>query len=198
MTGVPGVELFRTDAFTRDGAFFNRGLAVEEGLIALDHSGWILSWDADILLPKRFEPWVLDPDVIYGAVRRQLPEGVTDLDGDWMCWEPGQDPWCIGYFQLFHTAAKGLVHRPWYPTTSRHAGKSDGEFAAKFKAQEILPCSVLHIGRPMEDWYGRASQRLDGIPVPTADQRRQRMAALLENPDWYKHRPSGKGKGSWI
>ncbi len=195
--GVAGVELFRTDAFTRDGASFNRGLAIEEGLTILDHSGWTLSLDADIVLPKRFEPWVLDPDVIYGTVRRQLPEGVMDLDGDWTCWELVPGPWCIGYFQLFHMRAKGLRERPWYPTTSGHAGKSDGEFAAKFKAQELLPCSVLHIGRPMQDWCGRVSQRLDGVVVPLADQKRQQMNALLEKPDWYKRRPSGKGKGSW-
>jgi len=145
---TPGVDLFCTDAFTRNGAVFNKGLAIEEGFDILDRSGWILLLDADIVLPEVLEPGPLNPEALYGMLRRQLPEGLLDLGGDWTFW-PVMDDWPFpGYFQLFHADARALRQRPWYTSRSGHAGVSDARFSV--------------IG-----WYWKAPYCTSGVPVKT-------------------------------
>jgi hypothetical protein len=45
-------KVFPTNAFYRDGAIFNKFLALEEGLDAMGREGWLCLLDADILLPR--------------------------------------------------------------------------------------------------------------------------------------------------
>jgi hypothetical protein len=187
--GVKGARLFQTDAFTRDGAYFNKGLAIEETFDVLGRSGWILVWDADVLLPNVFEPGRLNRNVLYGAPRFQLPEGVMEIEGDWTRWEVLADWPGIGYFQLFHAGAEALQARPWYPTDSVHAGMSDWYFTTKFALKEWLPYYVLHIGRREENWFGRATPRLDGVPVPEADRRRLQIGEMFLDLGWTSVRP---------
>jgi len=182
---VPGARLFRTDAFTRSGKPFNRGFAIEEALDALGRSGWILHWDADILLPEVFEPELPDKNAIYAMTRRQLPEGVMDYGGDWSCWNffP-HGALFSGYFQLFHADAEALRSRPWYPTQFTDAGGSDVEYGTKFPRCIQLEGSVLHICPGWENWCGRVTPRLDGLPVPNADLNRIRMGRLFMQLGW--------------
>jgi hypothetical protein len=187
--GVKGVRLYQTDAFTRKGAFFNKGWAIEEAFDILGRSGWILVWDADVMLPKVLKTGRLDTNVLYGAQRRQLPDGVVDVGGRWTRWEVLPDHTGTGYFQLFHAEAEALRSRPWYPANSGHAGMADWEFAVKFDVREWLPFHVLHIGRGAENWFGRATPRLDGAPVPEADRRRLQMGELLLDLGWTGLRP---------
>lgn len=44
---------FRTDAFYRNGAKFNKWAALEEGLDAMGRRGWLCVMDADVLWPKK-------------------------------------------------------------------------------------------------------------------------------------------------
>lgn len=44
-----------TDAFYRNGATFNKWLALEEGLDAMGREGWICLMDADVLWPKSLQ-----------------------------------------------------------------------------------------------------------------------------------------------
>jgi hypothetical protein len=187
---VDGVRLFRTDAFTRDGACFNKGAAIEEGFDALGRWGWILLLDADIVLPSTLEPGPLCPDVIYTMRRRQLDGEAAGIDGDWGRWEvmPSVEN-CFGYFQLFHAYSESLRSRPWYPTGIRHAGFSDDGFVAKFPERVVLEGSVLHIGHPFENWCGRIAPRLDGGPVPGVERNRLRMGELLLDHGWTWARP---------
>lgn len=190
--GIRGAQLFRTDAFTRNGAFFNKGAAIEEAFDVLGRSGWILLVDADILLPQVFEPELPDKNVIYGAHRYQLPEGSLDFGGDWTrwkwTWESPTEPPAVGYFQLFHADATVLQSRPWYPTHSVHAALEMG-FTDKFSEARWLPDPVLHIGAPAENWFGRATSRLDGEPVLGAEQNRILMGELLLDIKWPLVRP---------
>jgi hypothetical protein len=181
--GVQGAQLFQTDAFTRDEAVFNKGLAIEEGFDVLGRSGWILILDADIVLPEVFKPGSLDQNVLYGAPRRQLPDGILDFGGDWSRWKVVNDQPCVGYFQLFHAEAEVLRSRPWYAIDSPHAGNSDWWFRDKF-TKKMLARSVLHIGRRYENWYGRAMPRLDGTPIPDADQKRLRIGEYFLGEHW--------------
>jgi hypothetical protein len=189
---VAGARLFQTDAFTRNGTPFNRGLAVEEAFDVLGRSGWILHLDADIVLPATFDPGPLDRNVLYGMARRQIPDGVEDmdLDGDWTRWEalPSGEQ-VFGYFQLFHAEAAGLGPRPWYPTEYPGAGFSDCGFNAKFPVCKVLEGHVLHIGLTGENWFGRATPRLDGEPVPGAEANLLRMGQLFLDLGWGWARP---------
>jgi hypothetical protein len=183
---IKGVRLFKTDAFTRGGKLFNKGQAIEEAFDVLGRSGWILHLDADVVLPGVLEPGPLDQDLLYGMHRRQLPEGILELDGDWDRWEFLPDPvWLVlGFFQLFHAEAHALQSRPWYPTWIGFAGMSDGDFTAKFPGYKMLEGSVLHIGRTFENWFGRATPRLDGLPVPNAHENRLRMGEFFLEQGW--------------
>lgn len=177
--GVEGVELFRTDAFTRNGAIFNKAQAIEDALEMLDHSGWILLFDADIMFPETFARVQLERNVLYGVLRHQLPDGVADIDGDWTRWELVSTGPRGGYFQLFHAQTEALSSRPWYPTNLGDGAAADSEFSNKFAMHLLLPDPVLHIAPSFENWFGRVTPRLDGAPVPDAEQNRLRMGEHL-------------------
>lgn len=163
--GVPGVEVFETDAFTRPDADgvrprFNKGLAIEEGLDRLGREGWILSWDADILFPGEMDLGDPDPGLLYGARRRMLAdpsawhEGVRALD----CPPPDPpDDGPIGFFQLFHAGSIRLRgQRPWFDVSFAHAGGGDAHFMFLWPRAEwrVLPIDVLHLGEKDCNWFG--------------------------------------------
>jgi hypothetical protein len=181
---VEGVRLHRTDAFTRGGAYFNKGAAVEEGFSVLGRDGWILLLDADIILPHEFEPGPLNKEMIYGMARRQFRGELSDLDGDWTSCDIRPDSPTYGFFQLFHAGAAGLKSRPWYRKDFKHAGYSDGCFSDKFAGRVILEGTVLHIGETEENWFGRATSRLDGHPLPDAERNRGLMTRLKIDYKW--------------
>lgn len=51
----PNVDVYITDAFYANGAKFNKGLAMEQGLDYLGRDGWICIWDADIVMPDNLD-----------------------------------------------------------------------------------------------------------------------------------------------
>jgi len=63
------VKCVVTDACYKEGADFNKGAMINEGLKALDGDGWVVHMDADIWLPPRFRELindlVLDQDGLY-------------------------------------------------------------------------------------------------------------------------------------
>lgn len=67
------VECIQTDVFYANGASFNKGAAINEALKVLSKDGWIIHFDADIVLPPRtrdlLEKIDLDPSCIYGIDR---------------------------------------------------------------------------------------------------------------------------------
>lgn len=154
---VPNARLYRTDAFYRNGADFNKGLAIEEGFDVLGRDGWICHLDADVALPRRMDLPELDPQRLY-LCRRRLADTVTVVPADWGEYEIQEEELHHpGYFQLFHSDARVLQNRPWYPVDWRHAGGSDTEFNEKWAGRQrvCLPFEVLHLGRPFQNWCGR-------------------------------------------
>lgn len=67
------VECIKTDVFYKDGATFNKGAGINEGLKALGGADWVCHFDADIVLPPRTRDILnrihLDPTNIYGVDR---------------------------------------------------------------------------------------------------------------------------------
>lgn len=180
VAATPRARLHVTDAFYRQGAEFNKGLALEEGFDALGREGWILVLDADILLPPQLHWPERDPQQLYGARRRMLDD-VTRWSPslDWATLPIGSNPAIVGYFQLFHAAAAVLASLPWYATNWRHCGGSDDDFRCRWPEarQSHLPFHVLHLGPQFHNWCGRTSPRIDGRPLQV-DTRRANMQRI--------------------
>jgi hypothetical protein len=155
---VPGVHVVETDAFTRHGARFNKGLGMEEGLEAMGRRGWILIHDADILFPDSLGLPVLSTEKLYGAHRRLLKDvDQWRPDLDWNTCHPLRDGGPIGFWQLFHADAPSLAgRRPWYEVSFAHAGGCDDYFMRLFPADRrvVLPVQVLHLGPCDTNWFG--------------------------------------------
>jgi hypothetical protein len=99
-----------TDAFTRNGASFNKWLALEEGLTVFGRHGWLCIMDADILWPKglkfaayeRGDPitietyltgTILRPGYLYSPLRRMHSDmSARYLNGVRIDPTPGYDP----------------------------------------------------------------------------------------------------------
>lgn len=175
---VPNASCYVTDAFYRQGAAFNKGLALEEGLDALGRRDWLVIFDADVVMPAEMNILVNTIGNLYGAHRR-ICQDPHQWDGgeDWSAWPILQDRELAGWFQLFHADDPVLKERPWYGTNWRHAGGCDSVFQDRWPANRKiwLPMEVLHLGEPFTNWYGRHTPYVDGRRPPQADQRRQAM-----------------------
>lgn len=190
---VPGVRVFETDAFTRYGARFNKGLAMEEGFDALGREGWILIWDADILLPEEFPYDRVKPECLHGMRRRFLDDPTKwTPEYDWKLSRWPADPQWIGYFQLFHAGDPKLAGvRPWYDVTFAHAGGADAYFITHWQSpwRQSLKADVLHLGPKDTNWFGRASARLDDLPNDAARERKDVMDAFIHRNGWEATHP---------
>lgn len=140
-----GTQLLTTDAFYRDGAFFNKGRAIQEAREAFPHPDWTLLVDADVVPPANWlevlqyaEP---RPGFLYGA-RRQTEGGTMIADGE-----------LAGFFQLFHASDPNAGP---LPTRYIHAGNYDSEFMMRWPGnrQVILPLVLTHQGEPGRNWCG--------------------------------------------
>lgn len=175
---VPGVRLSITDAFTRHGARFNKGLAFEEaGFDVLGRHGWILIHDADVLLPDSV-PWdQLRPGHLHGARRRVLADpGLWTPGLDWnACPKHPDGASPIGFFQAFAAEDPALAgKRPWYDVSFAHAGGGDAYHMEHWHPTKraMLPVEVLHLGVPDRQWFG------------TSDEAKDLMARYVTENEW--------------
>lgn len=193
----PEVTLFVTDAFTRYGAAFNKGLAMEEAFDYFGRHGWMLIIDADIVLPATLQLNNVVPGNVYGASRRMLQDPAAYCDGmDWNKLPVGADKEIAGFFQLFFAADSVLrTARPWYEPTFSHAGGCDSYFQQLWAPEyrKRLDLHVLHIGPRDTNWFGRSSVRTDGTQPPEAGLRLRMMRGLRAINNWVKH----KDKAFW-
>lgn len=162
---VPGVRVCVTDAFTRFGARFNKGLGMEIGLDDLGRHGWCVIWDADTLFPDSLPLDQLRRDVIHGARRRILKDpGQWSPDLNWRALPRNPDASPIGFFQLFHAEAAALRgKRPWYDVSFGHAGGGDAYFLNHWPSSQrkMLPIEVLHLGPVDTHWMGTDQEGKD-------------------------------------
>ncbi len=182
----PRVDVHTTDVFYARGAEFNKGAAIEEGFDVLGRSGWIMSVDADIVLPPDLDlgrTATLSPERLYGARRRLLAD-MHQWRGqvDWSGFPLIPDGEIAGYFQLFHAAGNPALHgRPWYGVDCRSAATCDSHFFAKFGwDQGWLNQEVLHLGPYGDNWCGRTVARLDGRVPAEATERAAARQRIVE------------------
>jgi hypothetical protein len=176
-----GARLFITDAFTRHGAAFNKGLALEEGFDQLGRRGLMLILDADILLPDTLELGGLRPRGIHGARRRMLEDvSAWSPDLDWSALPLSRDGGPVGYFQLFSAEDPAIAgRRPWYDVSFAHAGGGDAYFMERWNPGErfTLPIDCLHLGPKDSHWFG------------TSAEAREIMAAFVVRNGWTASHP---------
>jgi len=175
VNSVPNAKLYCTEAFTRYGAKFNKGLALEEGFDALGRDGWICIHDADIVLPDVWDGVEgITPGKLYSAPRRICTDPKAFRPQPWATFPPTRDIVFPGYFQLFHANDLALLPLPWYDVTFKHAGGGDGFFQSRWpKERKVrLPFDVLHLGPRDTNWFGRGNDE-DMRAFRAADWRRR-------------------------
>ncbi len=169
-----------TDAFYRNGATFNKGLALSEGLNALKSicdPEWVCVMDADTFVPPDWRAQIkalnLDREYLYGARRVLLPTWADyerlwtdDLD-TFTC----PEGYGFGWLQLFHWQSEAfqtlLASGALYPS-GRDCTEVDWQFRNAFGDFEVpytvprgklaeLPFRVFNLGKDGENHRGRVS-----------------------------------------
>lgn len=147
--------VFRTDAFYRDGAAFNKGLSQQEAWGAVPKRDWLLLIDADVIPPadwkQQLEACNLQPGWLYGCFRydehgRKLKD---DSHG-------------YGYFQLFHSSDPLAQVMPFFDIYWIHAGNADSNIMLRWRnagrLAPPLPLKLTHPGGKSENWFGRGKR----------------------------------------
>ena len=186
---VPGVKIFRTDAFTRHGAKFNKGLAMEEGLDFFGRRDWMLIWDADIVLPDVMNLSPIESGTLYGASRRIVSDPSRYRSSmKFKSFPLTVETEFAGFFQLFNASDPVLSVRPWYDVTFIHAGGGDSFFQTLWPSERKvrLPIEVLHLGPRDTNWFGRVSSRVDGSKPDGAAESSKLMGYLKASQGWIK------------
>lgn len=198
-----GADVHQTDAWTRDGAYFNGARAIEEALDRFGRRGWVMQVSADIVLPESFASSQLSVGNLYSAPRRMLERWPTIIP-DESCW--AEFPYhaksgngLSGYLLLWHSDDPHLPAPPWQPVDWKHIGGSDSEFVARWRHdnQMMLPFDVLHLGLAGVDWCGRVQPFADGSKSATADERAATLKETLRRRRYLRRRgenPHGEEK----
>ncbi|MEN6550024.1 MAG: hypothetical protein ABFE07_28615 [Armatimonadia bacterium] len=183
-----GATLVISDRHKENGARFNKGKLINEGMKALEYDDWMLFVDVDVLLPsnlrREFDRHVWNPDVLYYATRLHTPQ---QGQADWVRRYQKKEalaktlkfsdpptnrmPW--GYFQLFNCRARALAGRGQKVVSEDFvsAGGIDKHFLELWKpARRVLsPFTIIHIyhGSMGMNWTGRKSATLSVGFTPT-------------------------------
>ena len=191
-----GIDFVDTDAFTRKGEAFNKGLGVNVGLAHQTCADWILHLDADILLPPRTRHFLenaeLDTRCLHGIDRFNLVTSEAFQDWkrtggpqyEWFCLvNPPQGATFgsrivhydfggympIGFFQLWH-ADSGITR---YPTkVSANAEHTDVLHAMKWPRSrrvlipEILAIHLMSEPQPMGANWEKRTSKPFGPEAP--------------------------------
>ena len=149
-----------TERMYENGAKFNKGKAINEGIKSLLNPNWILLIDADIIVPESFTESFKDNytniNSLYVCNRIMFKEYESYLD-----WKSGSGLKSqvstlngIGYFQLFNINSNCL-QKIIYSETSNNASRSDIYFKNRFTEKVDLKIESIHLGISYQNWNGR-------------------------------------------
>lgn len=162
---VPNARAFTTEVFHADRAPFDKGRALDASLEVLGKHGWIVIWDADILMPAKMDLSGIECGNLYSPHRRMCDRpGMMRPEDRWDSLLRGPEvlnDQYAGYFQLFHAKDPGLDSRPWHGTEWKTAQGADTVFQDHWPPakRKRLPFDVLHLGLPRLNWYGRVTPK---------------------------------------
>ena len=149
-----------TERMYENGAKFNKGKAINEGIKSLLNPNWILLIDADIIVPESFTESFKDNytniNSLYVCNRVMFKEYQSYLDWKSGSGIKGQVSKLngIGYFQLFNINSNCL-QRIVYPENSNNAAGSDISFRNRFTEKVDLKIESIHLGISYQNWNGR-------------------------------------------
>lgn len=183
------IKTHTTDAFYRNGAHFNKWLALEEAMNLFGRDGWLVLLDVDVLWPRVLPEFPLEVGKLYSPFRR-MKTHVGDMIKGGEVYFPDEKEWInypvhrnigehAGYTQIFHGSDPVLGPAPWHGVDWTHAGSADSFFQRKWSPGNKVrpPFEVLHLGESGQNWYGRATPYLDGT---TPMDGRTKIKKLLE------------------
>lgn len=182
VAGENDAEVLITDSFYKNGADFNKWLALENALDWIGREGLLALIDADTLWPREVEPLSKWFRIGNLYTPKRTIWGGFDPKTDYIPGEPlwrsfAKDPnpyeWA-GYTQIFHCSDVSLGEPPWHETNWRHAGGADSFFQRKWPTQNKLrpPFEVLHLGRTGTNWAGREPQQQSKLTEYLNERRR--------------------------
>ncbi len=160
-----GVNLIVTERMYEDGATFNKGKAINEGIKSLVDPDWILLLDADICLPDNFnQVWLefgKDPKSLITCERYFCKDfdsyKVWESDNKNYKGKKERSKW-LGYFQLFNASIISDINKV-YPEEFEDAAWSDITFRNKFTKKAELNTAVAHLGDAYSNWKGRKTNK---------------------------------------
>jgi GR25 family glycosyltransferase involved in LPS biosynthesis len=159
-----GANCIITERMYEDGAIFNKGKAINEGIKSLKNPEWILLLDADIYLQDDFLEVLEKTNLIHQnlIVCKRLILDSYELFLDFL---NNKDVGRLerakgfGYFQMFNIK-KFQKKSNIFPENSNDAAWSDIIFRDTFNKNETeLNTTVLHLGQTCQNWEGRKTKR---------------------------------------
>ena len=159
-----GANCIITEKMYENGAIFNKGKAINEGIKSLTNPEWILLLDADIYLKSDFLEVLENTDIYQQNLVLCKRLIIEDYDS-FIRWKSGEEVGTIerskgfGYFQMFNVS-KFKKNYIIFPENSDDASWSDISFRDRFNKNETeLDTIVLHLGKICQNWKGRITER---------------------------------------
>lgn len=174
-----------TDLFHESGPdHFNKWRALEHGLDQMGRSGWICIMDADVFWPARVTVNNLQVGQLCSPLRRMAPlTPLVPSEQTWANWpiHRNVNEWA-GYTQIFHADDPHLGPAPWHETNWIHCGGADSFFQAKWpREKKVRPSwEVLHMGPSGTNWFGRASEYVDGTKPEGMEEKQARLQEVFQ------------------
>lgn len=164
------IHWIATNVWYKNGDIFNKARGLNVVLNLINKLDWVLSLDADILLPAKISTDNLDKNNIYFANRNFCDKDnfdkfiieldftknyISDLHIN-IIEKYRNIPFC-GYFQLWNQSINNVRFPTHFPT----AGDYDTYFSAQWdnSRKVVLDKYVMHIGIPGMDWKGRRQHK---------------------------------------
>lgn len=151
-----GVNCVISERVYDDGAKFNKGKAINDGIKSLDNPDLILLLDSDIVVKEKIELDRLSDDVLYTSNRIIYKDynsfisecnEIEEIDKGW------------GFFQLFCFNNPVIDKNCPFPELSETADGSDLVFRDYFERRRSINKKVIHLGDTKQNWKGRVTEK---------------------------------------
>lgn len=159
-----GVKCVITDRMYENGAEFNKGKAINDGIKSIINPDWILVLDSDIILTGNIDLNKIGDDNFYTSGRY--------LCNDYTSYKKWQNNEItienigkfeknneFGFFQLFNFNCIYVNKKSPYPESFNDASNSDLEFKSYFPNKAKIDIDIIHLGEPYKNWKGRITDK---------------------------------------